>query len=80
MLAMIGAFLGWPLMLLADDRVSGRFDHRRRPDRHGRGTMKYALPFGTFWRSARRSRPPSGNRFSIGISGSGGDRFPVCVR
>jgi leader peptidase (prepilin peptidase)/N-methyltransferase len=49
MLAMIGAFLGWPLMLLslmiaslAGSIVGVALIMT------GRGTMKYALPFGTF--------------------------------
>jgi len=49
MLAMIGAFLGWPLMLLSlmaaslAGSIVGVFLIMT-----GRGTMKYALPFGTF--------------------------------
>jgi len=49
MLAMIGAFLGWPLTLLSlmlasfSGTIIGVAMIAT-----GRGTMKYALPFGTF--------------------------------
>jgi leader peptidase (prepilin peptidase)/N-methyltransferase len=49
MLAMIGAFLGWPLMLLSlmIASVAGSLIGAAMI-LTGRGTMKYALPFGTF--------------------------------
>jgi leader peptidase (prepilin peptidase) / N-methyltransferase len=49
MLAMIGAFLGWPLMLLSlmIASLAGTIIGLALIA-SGRGTMKYALPFGTF--------------------------------
>ena len=70
MLAMIGAFLGWKLMILTLvlssvlGSVVGLLVIAFK-----RGGMKYALPYGTFCRSPRWSPRCSASRSSTGTSG-----------
>ncbi len=62
MLAMIGAFLGWRLMLVTLVlRVVRRRRSRAWPCcRRGAAAMKAALPFGTFLAVGAAGRPPVG--------------------